>query len=242
MISYAYRHVKGGETNRPEAKIVRLEGELKVANEERTKLAEELKSFRLQREEIATQVLAALEELTNSVVGGSNVFTAVLADGRTAAVPPHHIEGILEAVRHEFKKVEKFSFTEAAEQRAVQSAQESKQWREKYETLAAKRFPIMNEGYPECPSSIPWFVADRYDRQIQRNHGQSLDALALRGGMDPSELYFAVQSKQYDHNEPGLVEKSVALVKKFNGLDIEWFKLYEELLAHHREAHPECAF
>ena len=228
--------------NRPEAKVVRLEGELKVANEERVKLVEELKTFRLQREEVATQVLASVEELMNNVVGESNIFTAFLPDGTQAAVPPHHIEGILEAVRHEFKKVEKFSFTEAAEQRAVQAAAESKSWREKYETLAARRFPIQNEGYPECPSSIPWFVADRYDRQIQRNHGQSLDALALRGGLDPSELYFCVQSKQYDHNEPNLVEKSAALVRKFNGLDIEWFKLYEELLAHHREAHPECAF
>lgn len=230
------------EFMRPEAQVERLNAQLVVACAEREKLAEELKTCRLNREQIAAQVLAALEELTNSVVGGTHMFTAFLADGTKQAVPPHHIEGILEAVRHEFKKVEKFSFTEAAEQRAVQAAAESKQWREKYETLAARRFPIQNDGYPECPSSIPWFIVDRFDRQIQRNHGQSPDELAKRGGLDPTEFYFCVQSKLYDNNEPNLVEKSIALIKKFNGLDVEWFKLYEETLAHHREAHPECAF
>jgi hypothetical protein len=219
-----------------------LQRQLEVSEHERCKLMEELKPLRREHEEVVLQIMATLDELMNGVVGGTNIFTAYDPSGTQVAVPAHHIEGILEAVRHEFKKHEQFNYLDAAEQRAIHAVQEAKQWREKYETLAARRFPIMNDGYAECPSSIPWFVAERYDRQMQRNHSQSVEKLAERGGLDPTELWFCVQSKDYDNNEPNLVEKSVALVKKFNGLDIEWYKLYDELLAHHREVHSQCQF
>lgn len=224
----------------PRTEEGRLQRSLQVSESERCKLVDELKTYRMQREECALQLLAALEELTINAVGNSHIFTALAPDGSTVAVPPLHIEGILEAVRLEFKKQEQFSYTEAAESRALQAQAEGREWRKKFETVSSRQFPIMNEGYPECPSSIPWFIASQYDRQIQRNHGQSLEAIAERGGLDPSELWFVVQAKSYDNNEPNIVEKSIALVKKFNGFDNEWLKLYEESLAHHREAHPEC--
>lgn len=217
-----------------------LRAKLLAAETAKSAVLNQLKKYTRSREEIAAQLLASLEEISVQVVDNTNMFIAYDKDGFQIAVPPQHVEGILEAIRAEFKKHEKFSYIEAAEQHAVTAQESANDWRRKYDELAGRRFPIMNEGYPECPSSIPWFALDRYSRQVQSNHGQSLEELAKRGGLDPTELYFVVQSKKYDNNVPDLVEKGVALVKKFNGLDVEWLKLYEEAIAHHIEKHPEC--
>jgi|SRR5208282_2616535 len=199
-----------------------------------------LRPFCREREEMAAQLLASIEEVTMSAVGNTRIFLTHAPDGSEIAIAPQHIEGILEAVAHEWKKHEKFSYIEAAEQASISSREEAKNWRMKYEELASRRFPILNEGFPECPSSIPWFTIDRWSRQAMSNHSASLEELAKRGGVDPTELWFIVQAKKYDNNEPDLVAKSVELVKKFNGLDVEWLRLYEELLTHHEKSHPEC--
>ncbi len=213
---------------------------IKTLTAELHEAKQKLKELQRTREEIAAQLLASIEEVTMSAVGNTRIFLTHAPDGSEIAIAPQHIEGILEAVAHEWKKHQKFSYIEAAEQASVSAREEAKNWRKKYEEIAARRFPILNEGFPECPSSIPWFAIDRWERQVMSNHGQSLEELAKRGGVDPTELWFIVQGRKYDHNEPDLVAKSVTLVKKFNGIDVEWLRLYEELLAHHESNHPEC--
>lgn len=48
---------------------------------------------------------------------------------------------------------------------------------------------------PECPREIPWSFIAPYEAQVQRNHGQTLEHLAERGGLDPSEIRCAVEGK-----------------------------------------------
>lgn len=56
-----------------------------------------------------------------------------------------------------------------------------------------KKFPVLmgrkdRAKYPTCPESVPWDMVAGFEARAQRNHRQSLSALASRGGLDPVEL------------------------------------------------------
>ncbi len=48
------------------------------------------------------------------------------------------------------------------------------------------------------PVSVPWFEVEKGRAQIQQNHGQTLERLAQRGGLDPLELYYGVSGRSLD--------------------------------------------
>jgi len=55
-----------------------------------------------------------------------------------------------------------------------------------------KVFPILYQGIkrkPEWPVGVKWHDAQYHKFGIEQNHGQSLDALAERGGLSPRELF-----------------------------------------------------
>lgn len=82
-------------------------------------------------------------------------------------------------------------------------------------------FPILNwEEYPGSPSSIPSELVRDCEAQAQRNHGQSLERLAQRGGLSPCELYAVMrgQSLMAARNVP----KSIAV--EFINEQIKLFK------------------
>jgi hypothetical protein len=54
---------------------------------------------------------------------------------------------------------------------------------------------VFHREYPDCPASVPWDLVAPHAAQAQRNHGQSLETLARRGGLAPDEL-FAVMHDQ----------------------------------------------
>jgi DNA repair exonuclease SbcCD ATPase subunit len=61
-----------------------------------------------------------------------------------------------------------------------------------------RQFPIMvgSQGTAgPCPSSIPWEVIAPYEGQAQANHGQTLERLAQRGGLDPGEAYLVMTGR-----------------------------------------------
>lgn len=60
------------------------------------------------------------------------------------------------------------------------------------EKLKARRFPIM--GGP----SVLWSFVEPHERTAQTNHRQSLQRLAERGGLDPSELWCLVHDAAWD--------------------------------------------
>lgn len=59
-----------------------------------------------------------------------------------------------------------------------------------------KMFPIdpyRMKGEPWFPREIPWAAAETFRTQAEKNHGQTLERLADRGGLSPEEIYFAVK-------------------------------------------------
>lgn len=51
--------------------------------------------------------------------------------------------------------------------------------------MSREEMPIMSSKYLK---SIPWEMIAPHERQAMKNHGQSLDRLASRGGLAPSEV------------------------------------------------------
>jgi hypothetical protein len=62
---------------------------------------------------------------------------------------------------------------------------------------AVKYFPVLNQQNrprlqrKEMPRSVPWEFAEKFRAQAEKNHGQTLERLAERGGLAPQEMYVA---------------------------------------------------
>ena len=50
--------------------------------------------------------------------------------------------------------------------------------------LEERRFPVLDAGF-----SVPWRLVAPFEAQAERNHNQTLQRLAERGGLDPVELW-----------------------------------------------------
>lgn len=72
------------------------------------------------------------------------------------------------------------------------------------EARSARRFPIM--GGP----SIPWEMIAPCERQAQSNHQQSLERLAERGGLDPTEALAVLESRRWHRMDPAFALASLA--------------------------------
>jgi len=57
------------------------------------------------------------------------------------------------------------------------------------------KFPILNS---EPKEYIPLDVAKSHEKQAIINHGQTLERLAERGGLDWVEMLFVLEDKNYD--------------------------------------------
>ena len=56
-----------------------------------------------------------------------------------------------------------------------------------------RRFPILGHG----EMSIAWDVVAPHETQAKANHYQSLEKLASRGGLDPSELVAVLEDRPW---------------------------------------------
>jgi hypothetical protein len=63
-------------------------------------------------------------------------------------------------------------------------------------------FPVMNDGFPLAPSSVPWDFVAPFEAGAQRNHSQSLARLAQRGGLSVSELLAVIENRGWERIEP----------------------------------------
>ena len=52
---------------------------------------------------------------------------------------------------------------------------------------------LEDNGHQDIPRGIPWAMAEEARSKIERNHGQSLERLAERGGLSPEELVLGLQ-------------------------------------------------
>ncbi len=55
-----------------------------------------------------------------------------------------------------------------------------------------------------CPRSLPWSVVAPYEERAQLNHDQSLERLAERGGLGPSELVSLFLNEKLDFKRTDL--------------------------------------
>lgn len=64
--------------------------------------------------------------------------------------------------------------------------------------MDARRFPIMaGERGEGGRRSIPWALIEPQEPQARRNHGQSLQRLAERGGLDIVEAYAVLRGLEW---------------------------------------------
>lgn len=52
-------------------------------------------------------------------------------------------------------------------------------------------------GFPWPPRGLPWPIVAPHAAQALRNHGQSLEELAARGGLDPAELVAVLEDRPW---------------------------------------------
>lgn len=72
--------------------------------------------------------------------------------------------------------------------------------------MTERRFPLLfghgREGLKlvarlGCPRSVPWSFVAPHEAQARANHDQTLERLAERGGLSPSELVAVVRGEGY---------------------------------------------
>lgn len=66
----------------------------------------------------------------------------------------------------------------------------------------ARRFPVLTchadrARRPEWPQSVPWSFLAPHEEHAKRNHDQSLERLADRGGLDLSEMAAIVEERKW---------------------------------------------
>jgi len=65
-----------------------------------------------------------------------------------------------------------------------------------------KTFPVLNQQNcrpserKKMPREVPWVFAERFRAQAERNHGQTLERLAERGGLAPEEMWLAAHGQK----------------------------------------------
>jgi hypothetical protein len=67
---------------------------------------------------------------------------------------------------------------------------------------ACRLFPVLLNGKdaerrPDCPRAVPWEWLAPHEQQAWLNHGQSLETLASRGGLDPLEMAYVLNDKRW---------------------------------------------
>ena len=67
----------------------------------------------------------------------------------------------------------------------------------------ARRFPI-HSTHSHMLKSVPWSVLTPHEQQAMRNHGQSLECLAARGGLGLDELVAVLEDRPYKAMDLGV--------------------------------------
>ena len=91
----------------------------------------------------------------------------------------------------------------------------------KHETqsdTSERRFPVLLTHRPRsevlgCPTTVPWALLAPHEERAHRNHDQTLERLAERGGLDPSEIVALVEERKWMSLElPEAIDRLKALV------------------------------
>lgn len=61
----------------------------------------------------------------------------------------------------------------------------------------ARRFPVLKPTVGGPRESIPWKALEPHARQAIRNHSQTLEQLAERGGLAWSEMFYILRNEPF---------------------------------------------
>ena len=68
--------------------------------------------------------------------------------------------------------------------------------------------------FPGCPGTVPWAAIAPFEAQAQRNHKQSLQRLADRGGLHPVEVWAVMNGKDWmGYKNPCSMQEAVSFLK-----------------------------
>ena len=80
--------------------------------------------------------------------------------------------------------------------------------------MTDRLFPVLHASRYGCPASIPW---ERLSEEwAQRLHGQSLERLALGGGLDPFEIAANVHKLTPEEADSVSEEQCIEIVKEMS--------------------------
>jgi hypothetical protein len=60
-----------------------------------------------------------------------------------------------------------------------------------------RTFPVLGPRWPDAPREVPWDFIEPHRRQALKNHDQTLERLAERGGLDPTEMVAVLEDRHY---------------------------------------------
>jgi hypothetical protein len=71
--------------------------------------------------------------------------------------------------------------------------------------MSERMFPVLLQGslqrrlfiQRDCPLDVPWSLVAPHEEQALRNHGQTLERLAERGGLSPAELVAVLEDQRW---------------------------------------------
>jgi hypothetical protein len=78
--------------------------------------------------------------------------------------------------------------------------------------VTERLFPVMHALLIGCPTHVPWRLLS--EEWAQRLHGQSLEYLAERGGLDPTEIVANVHRLTWEETQFVSEEQCIAIVKE----------------------------
>jgi hypothetical protein len=68
--------------------------------------------------------------------------------------------------------------------------------------MTARMFPVLFQGRDGdaarklgCPREIPWSFLEPHEARAKRNHDQTLQRLAERGGLSPAEIMCVIEDR-----------------------------------------------
>lgn len=84
-----------------------------------------------------------------------------------------------------------------------------------------RMFPILlpigeRRKFTDCPKEIPWNLIAPHEAQARKNHSQSLEELARRGGLSPVELWCVIKDQNYVYGIK--IENAIMWLKGFLGI------------------------
>lgn len=84
-----------------------------------------------------------------------------------------------------------------------------------------KQFPVLHSSHCEGETEfIPWEILEPHEKQAYVNHRQSLEQLAIRGGLNWREIYAVIMDKEFDYGSKHVTDyyrrAVLDAVEKFN--------------------------